>query len=281
MSTSLIVVGVGAVVATAATAVLAARCVRSPRVFLISWTVACFALAVALAAQALGSRAGYSPLTFRGMELTAQLAAPLALCVGLSELTAKSLPTRFAVRLLLAAIGIIAPVILAIDPLNASASFSKQWPDPFYYYQLVPAYLIEYLLAPVTALIAVAGVLSTAVRSGRDPGARARLAAVGAAALAVLALAAFGLAELARRYYLLAAAIPARQLAAVSCGLAAVLACLAGIRASRVGVPPRVGAESAGGGRGAGPEAGTAGPSGDSERRPAREAGANGDAWDR
>ncbi len=60
MTASLIVVALGAVVAAVGTGVLAARCARTPRIFLVAWTLAVFGLAVSLAAQALGDLAGYS-----------------------------------------------------------------------------------------------------------------------------------------------------------------------------------------------------------------------------
>ena len=54
MTASLIVVAFGAVIAAVGTGVLAARCARTPRIFLVAWTIAVFALAVSLAAQVLG-----------------------------------------------------------------------------------------------------------------------------------------------------------------------------------------------------------------------------------
>jgi hypothetical protein len=128
MTASLIVVALGAVIAAVGTGVLAARCARTPKIFLVAWTLAIFGLAVSLAAQALGDLAGYSDATFRAMELGAQAIAPLALSLGLVELIAWSLPGRFAMRLAVSAIGVIVLVILGTDPLSVREA-QRSWPD--------------------------------------------------------------------------------------------------------------------------------------------------------
>src|SRR5580704_7512075 len=112
MSPSFIVVLLGAVASIAGTGVLAARCARTPRLFLVAWTIGMFGLAVALAAQSVGDLAGYSGTIFRAMELGGQALAPLALCLALTELIAQSVPARFAMRLAVGALAVIAAVIL-------------------------------------------------------------------------------------------------------------------------------------------------------------------------
>ena len=166
MTASLIVVALGTVVAAVATGVLAARCARMPKMFLLAWTIAVFALAVALAAQALGYLAGYSDAMFRAMELGAQAIAPLALCLGLVELIAWGLPGRFAMRLVTAAIGVIVLVIMGTDPLTADATLHKSWPDPAVFYQLIPLGLIDFLAA-FTLATAVISALVVMTRSNR------------------------------------------------------------------------------------------------------------------
>ncbi|HEX9065368.1 MAG TPA: antibiotic biosynthesis monooxygenase [Streptosporangiaceae bacterium] len=168
MTGSLIVVALGAVAAAAGTGVLAARCARTPRLFLIAWTVAVFALAVALAAQALGYLSGFSDLTFRATELGAQAVAPLTLCLGLVELTGRSIVSRFAMRLAVAAVGVIVVVILGSDPLSPNVTLSKTWPDPHAVYQLVPAALIEFV-ACFTLFFALLAVLVALGRARRRP----------------------------------------------------------------------------------------------------------------
>ncbi len=166
MTASLIVVALGALVAAVGTGVLTARCAKTPRVFLVAWTVAVFGLAVALAAQALGYLAGFSDVMFRAMELGTQAVAPLALCLGLVELIAWGLPGRFAMRLAVSAIGVIVVVILGTDPLSTSSTLSTSWPDPAKFYQLIPLGLIDFLAA-FTLATALVSALVVVARSGR------------------------------------------------------------------------------------------------------------------
>src|ERR1700753_1598004 len=104
MSISLVVAGVGAVVAAIGVGMLLARCMRAPRGDLIAWLIALLGLLVSLGAQALGYLMGFSNVSFRAMEIGAQLIAPLALVMGLSELVARSVQGRFASRLFLPAL---------------------------------------------------------------------------------------------------------------------------------------------------------------------------------
>jgi quinol monooxygenase YgiN len=168
MTASLIIVALGAVATAAGTGALTARSVRTPRIFLIAWTVAVFGLAVALAAQALGYLSGYSDLIFRSMELGAQAVAPLGLCLGLVELIGRSIPGRFAMRLTVSALGVIVLVILGTDPLSPATPLSTSWPDPAVFYQLIPVGLIDFLAVFTVATAVVSG-LVVLVRSGRGP----------------------------------------------------------------------------------------------------------------
>ncbi len=196
MSISLVAAAAGVMLALAGTTALATWCARLPRADLIAWTAAMFGLAVALGAQAAGFAAGFGPVTFRAVQLGAQVVATLGLALGLAEVAARSLPVKFAARLAVSALGIVSLVILATDPL-ATAAFSKAFPAASVYYQPIPNSLLMYALAPVTALVALIAVISTASRSQHDPAWRATLPAVAAAAIGALALAAPGLAALA------------------------------------------------------------------------------------
>ena len=166
MTPSLIVVALGAVAAAVATGVLTARCTKTPRIFLVAWTVALFWLAIALASQALGDLAGYGGPMFRAMELGLQALAPLLACLGIVELAARSLPARFAMRLAVTATGVIAVVILGSDPLNPNATFSKVFPDPAVVYEPVPKLMIEFLavFSLVAALGAAAAMMLRSMR---------------------------------------------------------------------------------------------------------------------
>ncbi len=110
MSISLVVSGVGAVVAAVGGGVLLARCFREPRGDIIAWSVALLGLLVSLGAQALGHLSGFDSAMFRAMELGGQVLAPLALILGLSEVAAKSTAVRFCARLYIPALAIVAVV---------------------------------------------------------------------------------------------------------------------------------------------------------------------------
>ena len=153
MSISLIVSGVGAVATAVGAGLLLARSLRAPRADLICWVVALLGLLISLSAQAIGHLMGFSDLTFRLMELGAQLIAPLALLMGLAELLGTTPIARFLSRLYLPALGLIALVILGTDPINQT--YTKAWPSPSKYYQVIPDKLLEWGIGPITLLLAV------------------------------------------------------------------------------------------------------------------------------
>ena len=231
MSLSLIVSGVGAVVAAIGLVMLLVRTARTPRGDLIAWAVALLGLLVSLGAQAAGHLMGFDGLTFRLMETGAQVIAPMALIMGLSEAVARSTPGRFAGRLLIPAFTIIPLAVFGTDPLSGTA-FSKAWPPPLTYYQLIPNKLLEYGLAPVTSIVAAVTVGIAIRRSGREFAWRAALAPVIAAGVAVLALALPGLAPALRDH--LGLRLPLPSLFAVLCLAAAVLTWYAAIGTASV-----------------------------------------------
>src|SRR5258708_13207315 len=137
----------GSLAGAAGTGLLVRRYLRVPNAALDAWTVAMVGLTFALFAQALGYGMGFGSISFRAMELGAQLIAPLALGLGLAELVGKTITARFAARLLLTAVAIVAFVVLATDPLGA-ATFSKAWPAAPPSYPTSPTHLLAYLLPP-------------------------------------------------------------------------------------------------------------------------------------
>jgi quinol monooxygenase YgiN len=231
MSLSLIVSGAGAVVAAIGLVMLLVRAARTPRGDLIAWAVALLGLLVSLGAQAAGHLTGFDGLTFRAMEVGGQVIAPMALIMGLSEAVARSVPGRFAGRLLIPAFTVIPLAIFGTDPLTGTA-FTKAWPPPLTYYQLIPNKLLEYGLAPVTAIVAAVTVGIAIRRSGREFAWRAALAPVIAAGVAVLALALPGLAPALRDH--LGLKLPLPSLFAVLCLAAAVLTWYAAIGTASV-----------------------------------------------
>src|ERR1700687_4554734 len=106
----------GVLVAAGATGLLAGRAVRQPRRDTILWTAGTLGLTIALAAQSMGFASGFGPATFRAVQLFALLLAPLWLAWGLVELAVGSDTARFGMRLISAALTVVASVILATDP---------------------------------------------------------------------------------------------------------------------------------------------------------------------
>src|SRR5258707_9714024 len=195
MSLHFLVAIVGSLAAAAGTGLLVRRYLRVPNAALAAWTVAMVGLTIALFAQALGYGMGFGSISFRAMELGAQLIAPLALGLGLAELVGKTITARFAARLLLTAVAIVAFVVLATDPLGA-ATFSKAWPPAGGYYHIFPNKMLEYVLAPATVIVALIAIGVTATRPGRDEAWRDALPAAGAASGAALLLSVPGIATL-------------------------------------------------------------------------------------
>jgi quinol monooxygenase YgiN len=227
MSLHFLVAIVGALAAAAGTGMLIARCLRVPNAALVAWTVAILALTIALGAQALGYGIGYGEISFRAVELGAQLIAPLALALGLAELAGKSLTARFAARLLLSAVAIVTIVVLATDPLSA-ATFTKVLPTASVYYQIFPNKLLEYVLAPATVIVALIAIGVTAARPRRDPAWRDALPPAAAASVAALLLSVPGIATL------LKVTVPLGSLFTPLCVLAAVGAWFAGLQVGQL-----------------------------------------------
>jgi len=184
MSVSFLAAGAGAAVAAVITGILVWRFVRLPRLDQAAWVCAALGLTVALAAQALGYHRGFNPVTFRAVQVGARLVAPMALIWGLAELTAKSFVVRFAARLGLAALTVIAGVILVADPLSG-VTFTTAWPASDTHYQFIP-HVVLLALAAATAVPALIALIVAAVRAQREPGWRDAFLPVASAAVAAL-----------------------------------------------------------------------------------------------
>jgi quinol monooxygenase YgiN len=230
MFISLVVSGIGAVVAAIGGGVLLARCFREPRGDIIAWSVALLGLLISLGSQALGHLAGFDAAMFRAMELGGQVIAPLAIILALSEVAAKSTAVRFCARLYIPALAIVAAVVLTLDQL-AQATFTKAWPDPSVFYQTPPDYVLMFAIGPVTALVAIIAVGTVLIRSGQ-PGWNAVLPAQLMGGAAALALAYPALAQLVA--YLVGIHLPVSSLFAVLCTIAAGLTWLAGMQTGRL-----------------------------------------------
>src|ERR1700761_519008 len=165
MSISVLAAFLGVLVAAVSTGLLGGQCIRSPRISYTAWTVGVFALTVALLGQSIGFATGFAAWTFRLVQLTAQLLAPLMLAWGLVELVARNTAVRFAARLVTAALVVVAGVVLATDPL-ASAPFTKSWPRASAHYQVIPHCAL--ILAHLTVAVAALAVLAICVSRERD-----------------------------------------------------------------------------------------------------------------
>jgi quinol monooxygenase YgiN len=182
----------GVLVAAVAAGMLAGRCVREPRVWCVVWLVAILGLLIALAAAAKGLASGFGPITFRGLEVGAQLLAPLWLAWGLVELVARSEAVRFGTRLAGGALTVVAGLILTTDTLSAQP-FSKAWPVASQHYQqvshgvLIGVQVVAVVAAVSTACVAVARSRSPSVSSAMPRGQPGALIGVVAVSLAVLA----------------------------------------------------------------------------------------------
>jgi quinol monooxygenase YgiN len=221
----------GAVIAASGTGVIAARSVRAPSVCVVAWTAALLGLAVSLAAQTVGYGIGFDQISFRAMELGAQVVAPLGLALGLAEIAGKKLPARFAARLVLGAVALVTIVILGTDPLSP-AKFSKTWPAPSAYYQIIPNKLLEDLLAPLAVVFAVVSVMVTAARPGKDPAWRKAFPPAALVGLAALLLAVPGLEPAAADH--LGITIPLASAFTPICAAAAALAWFAAWQAGQL-----------------------------------------------
>ena len=185
MSISFAAALAGTVLAAVGTGLAIRLCLRKPRADMVAWVIALAGLTVGLAAQAAGYRRGFVPTSFRVTQLGAALVAPLALAWGIAELAAKGLVARFAGRLCLAGLFVVAGVILATDVLSAQP-FTQEWPAARDHFEFLPLGLLG-LVAVVVVLTVVVALITTGLRSRHDPAWRDPLAAVALAGLAALA----------------------------------------------------------------------------------------------
>ncbi len=234
MSISFLVAAGGTLAALVGTVLLIRRCAQAPRVDLVAWVLALAGMVVGLAAQAVGYHRGFGATTFRAAQLGLALIAPLALAWGMAEVAARGLVVRFATRLCLAGLFVVAAVILATDVLSDRA-FSQAWPLARAHYQLLPLGLLA--VVAVAVVLAVVGSLAAAgLRARHEPGWRPVLLVLGAAAVAALATQG------------LLVNLPVNSAYAALSLLAVVAAWLAGDRAARVRLAALRGAGGHGGG---------------------------------
>jgi quinol monooxygenase YgiN len=220
MSVSFLAAAAAALVAAVITGILVRRLTRLPRLHMVAWALAAAGMTIALTAQALGFHYGFNASGFRAVQIGARMVAPMALVWGLTELVGKSFAGRFAGRLALAALAVVAGVILVADPLSGAA-FTIAWPAAADHYQLIPTKVLLGL-GVITAVWALAALAVASVRARRGQAWRDALAPVAAAAVAVLLTEGLG------------ARLPIKSGYAALCLAVAVLTWFAGQRASRL-----------------------------------------------
>ena len=189
MSISVLVAIAGVLVAAVGTGLVAGQCVRRPRTSFIAWVVGMSAITVALLSQSIGFATGFGAWTFRVIQLSGQLAAPLVLAWGLVEVVSRAAAVRFGARLVaaaVAAVAAVAGVVLATDPL-AVAGFTKAWPPASVYYQVIPHYVLT-LVALLTGVGALAVLAVCATRGRREPADGSLVIGVAAVTVTVLLL---------------------------------------------------------------------------------------------
>ena len=149
------------------------------------WAAAALALTVSLAAQSMGFASGFGPATFRAVQLSGLLLAPLWLAWGLAELTWPGKAARFGARLACGALTVVGSVILATD-LLAPAPFGKDWPLAGAHYQQPSRYALD-AVQGVAVILALASLGVTAAQAGNGQQRRRAMPGTAAAALAVAA----------------------------------------------------------------------------------------------
>jgi quinol monooxygenase YgiN len=230
MSLSLVLAGIGVVVAAVGSGVLLARCFREPRGDFIAWSLALLGLLLSLGAQAVGYLAGFDGKMFRAMEIGGQVIAPLALTLALSEVAGRSQGARFCARLYIGALALVTTVVLFLDQLS-DVTFSKAWPNPATYYQLVPNDLLMYVVAPIVVVITVIAAVTVLVRSSQ-PGWTELVQGQLFGAVAAVLLAYPLLAQLVA--HKLHHQLPVASIFTLLCTVAAALTWLAGTRTGRI-----------------------------------------------
>lgn len=189
MPVAVVLAFIGVLVAAVGTGSLMGRLIRAPRSDLAVWACVLLALAVALGAQTMGFADGFSDAAFRAVAISGLLAAPLWTAWGLVELAGRSLPARFAARLMGAAFTVVPGVILALDPLSSRSAGGKTWPGETRYMELPRTALTA--VHVIAVAIALLMMTLAALRTRRDAAwwdAFVPAAAAGAAVLLTVSL---------------------------------------------------------------------------------------------
>src|SRR5690606_37475101 len=113
---------------------------------------------------AIGHLAGFGGPTFRALQITGSLLAPLWLAVGVMQLLAEKASARFAGWLIGISVTVVGVVILLLDPL--AGEFSKQFPDGSAHWDIWPEWLLRGVHGLVILMLLIS--LAIALLSWRD-----------------------------------------------------------------------------------------------------------------
>ncbi|WP_433499282.1 hypothetical protein ACQP1K_02680 [Sphaerimonospora sp. CA-214678] len=154
----------GALLAGITTGVLVNRLRGEPVGWLIAWSITTGALTLSLGAIAIGHLAGFGGPTFRALQITGSLLAPLWLAVGVMQLLAEKASARFAGWLIGISVTVVGAVIMLLDPL--AGGFTKQFPDGPRHWDIWPEWLLRGVHGLVILMLLIA--LAIALLSWRD-----------------------------------------------------------------------------------------------------------------
>ncbi len=154
----------GALLAGITTGVLVNRLRGEPAGWLIAWSITTGALTLSLGAIAIGHLAGFGGPTFRALQITGSLLAPLWLAVGVMQLLAEKASARFAGWLIGISVTVVGAVIMLLDPL--AGEFTKQLPNGPVHWDIWPEWLLRGVHGLVILMLLIS--LAIALLSWRD-----------------------------------------------------------------------------------------------------------------
>ncbi|GAA4057253.1 putative quinol monooxygenase [Nonomuraea soli] len=152
----------GALLAVIAAGALISRLREEAEGYLIAWTVAAIALALALAAVGTGCLMGFGIVTFKIFQLGGSLLAPLWMAIGLVQLLAERVPVKFAGWLFGIALTVVASVVMVFDPLKATVT-GNTLPTGGAHWAIIPGSLLFGVHVLVT-LIMITCIVVAALR---------------------------------------------------------------------------------------------------------------------
>jgi quinol monooxygenase YgiN len=132
----------GALLAAVATGALIVRFRSEPSGWLGAWIASTAALCLSLGVTATGHLVGFGPTTFRLYQLTGSLVAPVWLAIGVIQLLALKIPSRFAAWLVGGAFTFVSSIILILDPVAKEEELGQVLPLGSEHWGTIPGFLL-------------------------------------------------------------------------------------------------------------------------------------------